>query len=97
MKLKTLKDIDNANACDCNKCRYCCGRSNRYDQDDLRQEAIKYYKEIELCQKDINSSIKLDGSNIVCYPTGKVDKNEDECYLVKKFIKHFFNITEEVN
>ena len=85
MKLKTLKDLDCIHACDNRKDKYCdaCGteESHSIDEQYLKQEAIKWIKELET---HIDTDLKENGINEL----------ELHAQYKIEWIKNFFNITD---
>ena len=95
MELKILKDLTCIHLCTNRNTKFCdaCGieESHSIGEDDLRQEAIKWIKEIN----EIPMKIKP-GQGYMLIPDISINGifDEDEGYGAYKFIKHFFNITE---
>jgi len=89
-ELKTLKDFKTPKGCD-----YIC---KTLVLRDLKQEAIKWVKEIS---KDRSIGVQLftDGKKRKGNPIGKAIYGDEERKLINKekieWIKHFFNLTEE--
>lgn len=88
-KLKTLNDLGVCGCCEVeDQQEYGCMKP------ELREEAIKWLKELkrvgELHSKDNFCKEKVGELELCLY-----DYEEDEFTPVKKFIKHFFEITEE--
>lgn len=87
--MKTLKDIDCGTCC-------LCGYTKRIQEDNLRQEAIKWIKDLEKCHREDGS---CNHDNDDHYYFGKRENgdalSQQECVAVKDFIKHFFNISDE--
>lgn len=77
-KLKTLKDLEG-------NILYKWQRSGFVEADKIRQEAIKWIKEIS----------HLDSSEIGCYAPDGFTITHYCDINIKKWIKKFFNITEE--
>ena len=65
-----------------------------YTIDYLRIEAVKWYKEIVKCQKDDCKSLPLGELNVCCI-NENVPIDEDGCFLIKEWLKHFFGLSEE--
>jgi len=81
-KLKTLKDLQFTNY-----------HMDAMIRDGLKQEAIKWIKRLENYEKHINYSTSRKGYELINF----LDHEEEfhiPIYLVR-WIKHFFNITEE--
>lgn len=76
-ELKTLKDFETYGYL-----------GNGIDKDDLKQEAIKWIKELE-------NEIKKDDSRLPLWKFSGYDAEGYHSDLIIKWIKHFFNITEE--
>lgn len=62
----------------------------------LKQEAIKWIKELEKCSRE-DGSCKHDNDDHLFF--GEREKgdslSQNECIALKDWIKHFFNINEE--
>lgn len=77
-KLKTLKDMKDKLASHIVEQREFLPEAEFVSVDDLKQEAIKWVKDI------VNKDTLNMGNDPYCCP-----------YSIKRFIKHFFNLTEE--
>ena len=80
MEMKTLKDLEYQDD-------FCYVSSS----EDLRQEAIKWIKYIGVCK---NNNIQIVNLEDAAKQVG-ILMCEKETNLVRDWIKHFFNITEE--
>lgn len=68
----------------------------REQYDKIRQEAIKWYKEIDACSKDFKKTIVLN-DNLICLadiPVPEFTEKRDPTWLLKQWIKHFFNLKD---
>ncbi len=82
-ELKTLKDLENNDWIDCPE------GFSFVDIDELKAEAVKWMREFEVLTKTKEDYI------YECLTGNKITYSEEGKQSIKKFIKHFFNLTEE--